>query len=279
MMLGRTPGNIEAIRPLRDGVIADFEVAEEMIKHFIRKVHNRRSFASPQVVICVPSGSTAVERRAIQEFAESAGAPQGLPDRRADGGRDRRRPAGDRADGLHGRRYRRRHHRGRGAVARRHRLCRARCASAATRWTKPSSPTSAATITFWSAKPAPSASRRRSAPPARPTTATARSMEIKGRDLMNGVPKELVIIRADRRSAGRAGRRHHRGGQGRAREHRAGAGRRHRRQGHRAAPAAARCSATSITFCGTRPACRSRSRTIRCPASRWAPAVLSKTKS
>ena len=73
-MLGRTPGNIEAIRPLRDGVIADFEVAEEMIKHFIRKVHKRRSFASPQIVICVPSGSTAVERRAIRESAESAGA-------------------------------------------------------------------------------------------------------------------------------------------------------------------------------------------------------------
>ncbi|GIL40207.1 rod shape-determining protein [Roseiterribacter gracilis] len=73
-MLGRTPGGIQAIRPLRDGVIADFEVAEEMIKHFIRKVHNRRSFASPQVIICVPSGSTAVERRAIQESAESAGA-------------------------------------------------------------------------------------------------------------------------------------------------------------------------------------------------------------
>jgi rod shape-determining protein MreB len=73
-MLGRTPGNIRAIRPLRDGVIADFEVAEEMIKYFIRKVHNRRSFASPLVIVCVPSGSTAVERRAIQESAESAGA-------------------------------------------------------------------------------------------------------------------------------------------------------------------------------------------------------------
>jgi rod shape-determining protein MreB len=73
-MLGRTPGNIEAIRPLRDGVIADFEIAEEMIKHFIRKVHNRRTFASPQVIVCVPSGSTAVERRAIQESAEGAGA-------------------------------------------------------------------------------------------------------------------------------------------------------------------------------------------------------------
>ena len=65
MMLGRTPGNIQAIRPLRDGVIANFEVAEEMIKHFIRKVHNRRSFASPQIIVCVPSGSTPVERRAI----------------------------------------------------------------------------------------------------------------------------------------------------------------------------------------------------------------------
>jgi len=74
MMLGRTPGNIQAIRPLRDGVIADFEVAEEMIKHFIRKVHNRRSFTRPQVIICVPSGSTAVERRAIKESAEAAGA-------------------------------------------------------------------------------------------------------------------------------------------------------------------------------------------------------------
>jgi rod shape-determining protein MreB len=74
LMLGRTPANITAIRPLRDGVIADFEVAEEMIEHFIRKVHSRRRFASPQMVICVPSGSTAVERRAIREAAESAGA-------------------------------------------------------------------------------------------------------------------------------------------------------------------------------------------------------------
>ena len=73
LMVGRTPGNIQAIRPLRDGVIADFEVAEEMIKHFIRKVHNRRSFAAPQIIVCVPAGSTAVERRAIQESAESAG--------------------------------------------------------------------------------------------------------------------------------------------------------------------------------------------------------------
>ncbi|MES2728527.1 MAG: rod shape-determining protein [Pseudomonadota bacterium] len=75
-MLGRTPGNIVAIRPLRDGVIADFEVTEAMIKHFIRKVHNRRSFVSPKMIICVPSGSTAVEQRAIVESAESAGASE-----------------------------------------------------------------------------------------------------------------------------------------------------------------------------------------------------------
>jgi rod shape-determining protein MreB len=74
VMLGRTPGNIQAIRPMREGVIADFEVAEEMIKHFVRKVHNRTSFASPQIVICVPSGATPVERRAIQESALAAGA-------------------------------------------------------------------------------------------------------------------------------------------------------------------------------------------------------------
>ena len=73
-MLGRTPGNIKAIRPLRDGVISDFEIAEEMIKHFIRKVHNNRSFANPLIIVCVPSGATAVERRAIQESAEAAGA-------------------------------------------------------------------------------------------------------------------------------------------------------------------------------------------------------------
>jgi len=75
-MLGRTPGNIQAIRPLRDGVIADFEVTEAMIKHFIRKVHNRRTFVSPKMVICVPAGSTTVEQRAIIESAESAGASE-----------------------------------------------------------------------------------------------------------------------------------------------------------------------------------------------------------
>jgi rod shape-determining protein MreB and related proteins len=71
-MLGKTPGKIQAIRPLRDGVIADFDVAEEMIKRFIFKAIGRNSITRPLVVICVPSGSTAVERRAIQEAAENA---------------------------------------------------------------------------------------------------------------------------------------------------------------------------------------------------------------
>ena len=76
MMLGRTPGNIKAIRPLRDGVIADFDVAEAMIKYFVRKVHRRRRIGNPRIVVAVPSGSTPVERRAIRESAESAGARQ-----------------------------------------------------------------------------------------------------------------------------------------------------------------------------------------------------------
>ena len=74
MMLGRTPGNIVAIRPMKDGVIADFEVTEAMLRHFIRKVHNRRSLVRPRIIICIPSGVTQVEKRAVRESAESAGA-------------------------------------------------------------------------------------------------------------------------------------------------------------------------------------------------------------
>ena len=73
-MLGRTPGNITATRPMRDGVIADFTFTEAMLKHFIRKVHKRRLFYSPRIIVCVPYGATPVERRAIRESADSAGA-------------------------------------------------------------------------------------------------------------------------------------------------------------------------------------------------------------
>ena len=121
-MIGRTPAHIQAIRPLKDGVIADFEICEKMLKYFITKVHPRRLSLHPRMVICVPSGITGVEQRAVQEAAEFAGARKpayiieepmaaaigaGLP--------------GAGADRQHDRRRRRRHHRGRGHLARRHR--------------------------------------------------------------------------------------------------------------------------------------------------------------
>jgi rod shape-determining protein MreB len=146
-MVGRTPGNIEAIRPLRDGVIADFEVAEEMIKHFIRKVHNRRGFASPRVIICVPSGSTAVERRAIQESAESAGArrvfliEEPMAAAIAPACRSPSRPARWWSTSAAARP---RSRSSRSAAS----STPARSGSAATRWMRRSSATSAATITF-----------------------------------------------------------------------------------------------------------------------------------
>lgn len=73
-MLGRTPGNIVAIRPMKDGVIADFEITEDMLRYFIKKVHNRRVFVRPRMVIAIPSGITEVEKRAVKDSAEHAGA-------------------------------------------------------------------------------------------------------------------------------------------------------------------------------------------------------------
>jgi rod shape-determining protein MreB len=73
-MLGRTPGNITAVRPLRDGVIADFEITEAMLRHFIAQAHNRRTLVKPRIIICVPFGITEVEKRAVKESAEAAGA-------------------------------------------------------------------------------------------------------------------------------------------------------------------------------------------------------------
>jgi rod shape-determining protein MreB len=76
MMLGRTPKKIEAIRPMKDGVIADFEITETMLRHFIRKVHQRRMFVRPRIIIAVPIGITPVEKKAVRECAESAGASE-----------------------------------------------------------------------------------------------------------------------------------------------------------------------------------------------------------
>ena len=123
LMLGRTPGSIQAIRPMRDGVIADFDVAEEMIKYFIKKVNGNSLWPRPQVVVCVPFGATAVEERAIEQSVLSAGARKAYLIPEPIGGGHRRRAADHRAHRLDDRRYRRRHHRGGGAEPLGHRLC------------------------------------------------------------------------------------------------------------------------------------------------------------
>ena len=132
-MLGKVPGNIDAIRPMKDGVIADFTVTEQMLKQFIKMVHPRSILRpSPRIIICVPCGSTQVERRAIRESALGAGASDVYLIGRADGRRDRRRPAGERSERLDGRRHRRRNDRGRRDLARAAWSTRARFGSAAT---------------------------------------------------------------------------------------------------------------------------------------------------
>ena len=142
-MLGRTPGTIQAIRPLKDGVIADFDVTEQMLRHFIQKVHQNR-WAHPRVVVCVPSGVTGVEKRAVEEACLSAGARQAYlieePMAAAIGAGL---PVGE-PTGQHGGGHRRRHERGGGDLARRHRRLRSRSASAATSSTRRSSTTSSA---------------------------------------------------------------------------------------------------------------------------------------
>ena len=192
LMLGRTPGNIQAIRPLRDGVIADFEVTEEMIKHFIRKVHNRRSFATPQIIVCVPSGSTAVERRAIQESAESAGARRVFLDRGTDGGSDRRRSSGDRTDGLDGRRCRG----GTTEVAVLSLGGIVYCRSVRVGGDKMDEAIIAYIRRNHNLLVGESSAERikkEIGSACMPEDGEGRVMEIKGRDLMNGVPKEIVI--------------------------------------------------------------------------------------
>ena len=193
---------------MRDGVIADFEIAEEMIKHFIRKVHNRRSFANPMIIVCVPSGSTAVERRAIQESALVGRRAPRVPHRGTDGGGDRRRACP--------------------------------CPNPPAPW---SSISAAARPKWPCSRSAASSIRARvrvggdkmdeaiiayirrhqnlligeasaerikkeigsAAPPAEGNGVT---LEIKGRDLLNGVPKEITITQTPyRRSAGRTDQR------------------------------------------------------------------------
>ena len=120
-VIGRTPGSIVAVRPLKDGVIADFDITASMLQIFIKKVFNNSVLARPRIIICIPSGVTEVERRAVREAAFKAGAKHVSiieePMAAAIGAGLARRGG----DGQHGCRYRRRHKRGRGDLARRHR--------------------------------------------------------------------------------------------------------------------------------------------------------------
>jgi rod shape-determining protein MreB len=142
-MLGRTPGNIVAIRPMKDGVIADFEVTAAMLKYFIKTAHNRQTFVRPRIIIGIPSGITEVEKRAVREAAESAGAREVYlieqPMAAAIGaGLPITEPSGNMIVG-----------------------------SPATRWTRRSFSTSSASTTSSSASGRPSSSRWASAPPTR----------------------------------------------------------------------------------------------------------------
>ncbi len=135
-MLGRTPGNITAIRPMRDGVIADFDAAEKMLTHFIRKAHRHGTFLRPRVIIGVPSEITQVERRAVRDSAMRAESQRSAPDRGVDGGGDRRRHAHHRGRREHGGRHRRRHDGHRRHLAGGGSSTDARFASPATNWTR-----------------------------------------------------------------------------------------------------------------------------------------------
>ena len=212
-MLGRTPGTILAIRPLKDGVIADFEQTEKMIRYFIAKVHRRTMLVAPRVVIGVPSGVTEVEERAVKEAAQKGGRERGLYHRRADGRGYRRGSAGLRADRIDDRRYRWRHDGSRGHFARRdryqplgtHRRRRDRrshhqlCAPYL-------QPRHIGDRTAEEAK-----FEVGSAYPVGPE----RTMEVRGRDLISGLPRRTTIYQQrDPRSHPGSDQLNHRSGQG-----------------------------------------------------------------
>ena len=120
-VIGRTPGSIVAVRPLKDGVIADFDITANMLENFLKKACGNSMFSRPRVVICIPSGVTEVERRAVREATLKAGARQVSVDRGAHGCRHRCGPAHQRAHRQHDRGHRRRHGGDRRDLAGRHR--------------------------------------------------------------------------------------------------------------------------------------------------------------
>ena len=169
-MLGRTPGNIVAIRPMKDGVIADFEITEKMLSHFIRKAHNRNTMVRPRIIIGIPSEVTQVEKRAVKDSALKAKASEVyLVDQAMAAAIGAGLPITE-PSRQHGGGHRRRHHRHRGHLPGRHRLLASRCAWPATRWTSRSSSTSRRSTTCSSASARPSRSSWRSAAPSPSTS-------------------------------------------------------------------------------------------------------------
>ena len=265
LMMGKTPDQIEAIRPLRDGVIADIDVAEQMIKHFIQKVHGKRRFPRwPEIVICVPSGSTSVERRAIRDAASNAGARQVWlieEPMAAAIGADMpvTEPIGSMVVDIGG---------GTTEVAVLSLRGLAYTTSVRVGGDKMDEAISSYVRRNHNLLIGEATAERIkkqvgiAKPPADGTD--GETVHIKGRDLVNGVPKEITINQRQIAEAlSRAGRHDRRGRPHRAREHRAGARRRHRRPGHRPHRRRRAARRASTRCCATRPACRSPSPTIR----------------
>ena len=211
---------------MREGVIADFDTAEEMIKHFIRKVHKRSTFSKPKIIVCVPTGRPRWKTRHPPVGAGGRCAPRG-PDRRTDCRGHRRGHADHRPDRQHGRRYRRRHHRGGRAVLGDIVYARS-SASAATAWTRRSSTTCAASRTCWLANQPPSGSRHPSAPPACPTTGAAPRCNPWPRPAERRAQGNRDHSGTGCRSPGRTGAANLRSGDDRAGNHSARPCRRHR---------------------------------------------------
>ena len=236
LMMGKTPDQIEAIRPLRDGVIADIDVAEQMIKHFIHKVHGKRRFPRwPEIVICVPSGSTSVERRAIRDAASNAGARQVWlieEPMAAAIGADMpvTEPIGSMVVDIGG---------GTTEVA----VLSLRGLAYTTSVRVGGDKMDEAIFSYVRRNhnlligeaTAERIKKQVGIAKAPPDGTDGETVHIKGRDLVNGVPKEITINQRQIAEAlVRAGRHDRRGRPHRAREHRARACRRHRRPGHRA---------------------------------------------
>ena len=269
-MIGRTPGNIVAVRPLKDGVIADFDVTERMLRYFIQKVHRRRHLAKPRVVVAVPSGITGVEQSAVKEAGHQAGARRVYiieePMAAAIGaGLPVNEPTGNMVVDIGG---------GTTEVA----VISLGGIVTAQSIRVAGDELDQAIITFGKKEYSLMLGERTAEEikmalgSAYPSVDEPHA-EIRGRDLVSGLPKTIVISAEEIRRAIEEPVAPDRGhGQDHARQVPAGTGRRRDGPGHRARPAAERCCAGWPTGCARKPACRCTSRTTRSIRWCWAPA-------